>query len=487
MTPLPSPHAGEPAAALRRADPATTDRRSQWSLLIRLAWIATAAVVASLLFGGFAMFWAASIENDHMIDARLEQFGATMQALVAESLTGLQGDAAAPPVPLKTRPTATLLYRYQVWTRDGALLLRSHEAPAAGPMTELAQLGYSSRTIDGEEHRVFSLPSRDGRYVIQVAENLSEAWTQVGLTTAYYAAFLLLPFGLVLLATWYLLRRALHSLNALADGLKSRNPLELTPLSVDEPPRELVPILQALDKLIGGMQRALSIERSFTALAAHEMRTPLAGVRAQAQLLTQEDLPPEPKESALALMKGVDRASHILDQLLDLARVEALAIAGEPEFKQVRITDVYQEVLHDLALRIRRRQVSVTARLGDEQLHCHGFALSVLLRNLLANAILYSPAGGRVELVVIPGEQDVMLAVDDSGQGIPEAERERAFERFNRLGRSQADGVGLGLSIVLMVVELHRARIQLTSSPLGGLRAQVHFPRERGAPAAGYA
>lgn len=476
-------------AAVSRADGTGLDRRSEWSLLTRLAWISTAAVVASMILGGLAMFWAASFENDQMIDARLEQFGATLQALVEESDVDLQqGTFSGKPL-LKTRPTASLLYRYQIWARDGTLKWRSHEAPSRQPMRDLSRFGYGTGTIDGEEYRVFTLPTRNGDYIIQVAENLDEAWNQVGITSAYYAAFLLIPFGLVLLATWFLLRRALRAINSLAEGLKSRNPLDLTPVPVSAPPRELVPILSAMDMLFGRMQRALSIERSFTSLAAHEMRTPLAGLRAQAQLLSQEELPEEQKETVSALMKGVDRAAHMVDQLLDLARVEGLALSGELHFEQVRVMDVYRDVLHDLALRIRRRQVTVTARVGDATVNCHAFALSVLLRNLLSNAILYSPAGSRVELVVIPDGEDVILAVDDSGPGISEPDREHVFERFNRLGRSQADGIGLGLSIVLLVVEMHRAKIQLLSSPLGGLRAQVQFQgasaSERAPPNAG--
>jgi two-component system OmpR family sensor kinase/two-component system sensor histidine kinase QseC len=475
VNPIPSSDAGGAAVSAVRAGGTTPDRRSGWSLLARLAWIATVAVVASMILGGLAMYWAASFENDQMIDARLEQFGATLQALVEESAIDSPRDGFGGRPLLKTRPTAALLYRYQIWGRDGTLKWRSHEAPSTKPMTDLGRFGYGSSTIDGEHYRVFSLPTRKGDYVIQVAENLDEAWSQVGLTSAYYAGFLLVPFGLVLLATWLLLRRALHAISSLAQGLERRNPLDLTPVPVEAPPRELVPILSAMDMLFGRMQRALSIERSFTSLAAHEMRTPLAGLRAQAQLLSREELADEPKEAVAALIKGVDRASHMVDQLLDLARVEGLALNGEIRFEPVRVSDVYQDVLHDLALRIRRRQVTVTARVGDATVSCHAFALSVLLRNLLSNAILYSPAGSRVELLALTDGDKVILAVDDSGQGIPESDRERAFERFNRLGRSQADGIGLGLSIVLLVVEMHRAKIQLMSSPLGGLRAQVQF------------
>jgi signal transduction histidine kinase len=476
------PQASRPAAdaSASRGNRELFDRSSGWSLLSRLAWIATVAVIASLLFGGLAMYWAASIEDNQMHESRLEQLGATLQTIVEERVSDFAPGGADSIPHLKTRPTASLLYRYQVWSRHGSLLLRSHEAPADRPLTGLSHFGFSKARIDDEDYRVFCLPTRDGEFVIQVGENVGEVWSELGITTVYYAGILLIPFGLVLGATWVLLRRALVSINTIADRLRSRNPLEVTPIPVAAPPREVVPILNAMDMLFGRMQRALSIERTFTSLAAHEMRTPLAGLRAQAQLLTRAGLPKEPLETVTTLIRGVDRASYMLDQLLDLARVESLALSGELQMERVLLANVYQEVVNDLAPRILRKQISVSASFRAERLWCHGFALSVLLRNLLANAILYTPVGGRVEVLSMVQDGDVLLAVDDSGQGIAPADRERAFERFNRLGRTQADGVGLGLSIVLSVVEMHRAKIQLVDSPLGGLRAQVLFPQPAG-------
>jgi signal transduction histidine kinase len=466
------------AAALR-------ERHASWSLLARLAWIATAALVLSLVVGGVAMYRAASIQNDQIIDARLEQFGATLQAIIENQMAGQGALDASRLSPLKTRPTAALLYRYQVWARDGSLLMRSHEASATKPLVALTRFGYSTIAIDGEEHRVFSLPGGNGNFIVQVAENVHEAWGQVGATAFYYAAFLLLPFGLLLGVTWWLLRRALRSINALADALRQRNPLDVTLLPLGDPPRELVPIINAIDFLFSRMQRALSIERSFTSLAAHELRTPLAGVRANAQLLSYEELPAAPALAVASLIQGVDRAAHMLDQLLDLARVESLAMSGELQMSEVRLDSVYEDVVHDLETRLRKRRIHLSSSFRDTTWSCHAVALGVLMRNLLTNAINYSPEGGRVELMAALHGEELVLCVDDTGKGIPAADREHAFERFNRLGRTQVDGVGLGLSIVLLVVEMHGAKIQLLDSPLGGLRVQVTFTHrgEAGGPA----
>ncbi|MEQ1807288.1 MAG: sensor histidine kinase N-terminal domain-containing protein, partial [Burkholderiaceae bacterium] len=263
------------------------DRTSTWSLRARLSLIATLALFASLLFGGLAMYWAASIEEDQIHDARLEHLGATVLAFIEEELEGL--DSAAPRPALKTRPTAALLYRYQVWSKSGGLLLRSYEAPADRPMLDLSLRGFHTVHIDGEEYRTFAAPTRNKEYVIQVAENVSERWAQTALITFYYVGFLLVPLGLVSVATWLMLRRSLHSIDTMADQLRHHNPLDLTPVQVEGPPRELLPILRAVDTLFARVGHALSVERRFTSVAAHEMRTPLSGLRAHAQLATMAE------------------------------------------------------------------------------------------------------------------------------------------------------------------------------------------------------
>jgi signal transduction histidine kinase len=171
----------------------------------------------------------------------------------------------------------------------------------------------------------------------------------------------------------------------------------------------------------------------------------------------------------------------MLDQLLDLARIEALPNDGTRRLEQVNISEVYEDVMNDLEPARAKKQISLGALFLVTELHGHEFGLYVLLRNLLANAILYSPMGGRVEVHCAPQGKRISLTVDDAGPGIPAVDRESAFERFNRLGQMQTEGVGLGLSIVLSVVELHGAKIELLDSPLGGLRVQVLFEPVSGA------
>lgn len=451
------------------------ERLSTWSLRLRLLQIAAFALIASLLFGGLVMYWAASVQENQMLDARLEHLGATVLSFVEDELGMLDEADQIRHFGLKTRPTAALLYRYQVWSRQGALLLRSHEAPAERALMPISRLGFDTVQVDGEDYRTFSLPTKNKEFVIQVAENIGERWTQTALITTYYVGFLLLPLILVFGVSWFTMRRSLRSIDVMADQLAHRNPLDLTPVQVADPPRELLPILRAVDTLFARVGHALSVERRFTSVAAHEMRTPLAGLRAHAQLATRATSADDLQDALKSLMQGADRAAHLIDQLLDLARIESLAEDSSERHETVALSEIYQDLMRELGPRGAARQVSFSARFAAPNVSGHRFALSLLLRNLLANAIHYARQGGRVEVSSERDGTNVLLRVDDSGPGIPAHDRERAFERFNRLGQTKIEGVGLGLSIVLSVAELHGARIQLLDSPLGGLRVQVSF------------
>ncbi|MEQ1686127.1 MAG: ATP-binding protein [Burkholderiaceae bacterium] len=451
------------------------DRVYGWSLRWRMALIAAFAMLASLSFGGAAIYWAASIQENQMLDSRLEHLAATVLSFVEEELNEEDPTGAMKYHNLKTRPTAALLYRYQVWSRDGALLMRTHEAASDAPLMPLSRLGFDTVQLKGEEYRAFSLPTKDKKFVIQVAENIDERWSQTGLMTAYYVGFLLIPFGLVFGATWVLLRRSLGSIDTMADQLRHRNPLDLTPLRLDAPPKELMPILRSIDTLFLRVGHALSAERRFTSVAAHEMRTPLAGLRAWAQLASSARNDDELQDALQSLRTGVDRASHMLDQLLDLARIEGLPTDHGIPVEHIDLPNTFQGVVQDLGPRLADKDIVLDAHFPARSLQGHAFAFSVLLRNLLANAVLYSPAGGRVDVCTEMQGDDTVLTVDDAGPGIRVADRERAFERFNRLGQTRTEGVGLGLSIVLSVVELHGARIRLTDSPNDGLRVEVTF------------
>ena len=236
-------------------------------------------------------------------------------------------------------------------------------------------------------------------------------------------------------------------------------------------------MVDSINALFERFRKALSVERDFTVIAAHEMRTPLAGLRAQAQLAsTLADSPQELSASLRHLMSGIDQASYLLDQLLDLARIDSLAATGGHALNLVNLEEVYRDVMADLGPAAAQRDLALKTRFEVRELLAEELGLHLLMRNLIVNAIRFTPVGGRIEVGSTRGRHAVVLTVDDSGPGIPANRHAEAFQRFNRLGRVDGHGVGLGLSIVHAVAQAHQAPVRLLESPLGGLRASVRFP-----------
>lgn len=450
-----------------------------WSLRTRLLVIAALASLTTLLAGGGAMYWAAQHEDQRLLDSRLEDLARTVLSFAEHEITEILGEGRTELMHTETAATLGSRYRYQIWTRHGSMLLHSYKASPSVPMMPLRNLGFGTVAIEGDDFRVFSMEGNGGEMVIQVAECLDERESAIGIVSLYFIGFLLLPFGIVFAVTWWLLRRSLRSIDASAAQLSQRSPIDLTPVVAENPPVELKPMITSINALFERINKTLSLERGFTAVAAHELRTPLAGLRAHAQIAATARSPEELAESLAAVMVGVDRAAHLLDQLLDLARMESVASDTDRLRQSVDIARVYESVVSDLGSLASRRGLRIESDFMEERIVAMELGMLLLLRNLLGNAIRYTPAGGRVNVSTRREGTAITLTVDDSGPGIPPESRERVFERFDRLGAIGDEGVGLGMSIVQSVVVAHQAMIRLLESPLGGLRVQVHFPLNR--------
>lgn len=429
----------------------------------------------ALLFAGVSMFLAEVVEDEHMLDGRLEQLGNTLLFFVERDLTDADRRAGEQTLRLKTPDAEGPRYSYQVWSGHGRMLLRSHNTPVALPMMPLDRSGFATARFDDEDYRIFSVRSPDGEIVVQVAECSEEVVGQAATVAAYYVGFLVLPFGLLFTVSALLMRRSLRSVEAIAEQLARRNPLDVTSLEPGHPPKEMQPILDALDGMFRRVRRALTVERRFTSLAAHELKTPLAGVRAQAQLAIGANSLDEARDALRLVNSAVDRSTRMLDQLLDLARIDELNRESAVRMEWIDLDREFQGALQDLSARADAKGIRVTTQFDVASMEAFSFGVRLALHNLLANAIIYCPHGGRLHVSTVSDASDVILRVDDSGPGIPEKDRDLAFERFNRLGKTSDSGVGLGLSIVLMVAGLHRARVELLDSPLGGLRVQMTF------------
>jgi two-component system, OmpR family, sensor kinase len=281
--------------------------------------------------------------------------------------------------------------------------------------------------------------------------------------------------AIVVLSVWIgvALRRALRPLDVLSAALLARRSDALTPIELQPCPDELVTPVQSLNDLLRRLDLALQTQRRFTGDAAHELRTPLAALRLQAQNLAESTDLSTRQAQGRELLRGIDRCTHLISQLLALARQDERAQA---EWMPVSLRNLARDALIDHAAEAASRDVELALEEGpDASVQGHAGDLQRLLGNLLANAIRHAPPGSGVSVAVAPGATGAVLRVVDDGPGMPPQDRARAFDRFFR-GEHASPGAGLGLAIVQQIAERHGAQVSLQDKASGsGLVAEVRF------------
>lgn len=431
-------------------------------LLLGLAAVAVLATVAT--------YFDTKREIGEIFDLQLKQLAYSTR--VDDLLRGRQPSVSGPGA---DRNSGVAEIVTQIWDRDGVLVYYSR--PGTGlpvPATE----GYSDVMQAGHEWRVYT--HVEGRHALQVAHALDETReiaAQSALRTLLPLAALI-PFLGVLI--WYAVGRGLRPLETMSRAVAKRQPDALAPLAEGGLPEELRPLAGSLNALLARLSDALNAQRRFTADAAHELRTPLAALKLQVELVERA---PDAitRTAALAeLEAGVDRASHLVEQLLAMARLEPEALArnfGPCDLVALATDGIVARATLAADKRIDlglARAVAVRVR-GDAA------SLAMLLANLLDNALRYTPAGGRIDVALDNDAGHAVLSVADTGPGIPLGERGRVFDRFHR-GADVAQGCnpigsGLGLSIVKRIVDAHGAAITLDTGGDGqGLLVRVRFP-----------
>jgi two-component system sensor histidine kinase TctE len=339
--------------------------------------------------------------------------------------------------------------------------------------------------VPGYEVRVAyvwaQVPGMPGAVLVQVAETVGKrsrlASEIIGDVLA--AQFLIVP--IALLFVWLGLTRGIEPLNELTDAIRRRKPSDLSALDETEAPEEVRPLIRSFNELMARLDASHQAQERFVADAAHQMRTPLAGLKMQAEIaLRQRDLLGI-QHSMRQIVTSADRASHLINQLLALARADADA----PPFAILDLDALAREATRDWVPRARAKDID----LGFEPapapvwIEGNGLLLREALNNLLDNAVAYTRPGGRATVRVVAGERAV-LEVEDNGIGIDEADRERVFERFFRVLGTDADGSGLGLPIVRGIAQLHRAAVEIVANPRErGTVARMSFSRAETAPA----
>jgi two-component system, OmpR family, sensor kinase len=358
----------------------------------------------------------------------------------------------------------------QIWDVFGA---RTYLSRPGLPLINQTVLGYADLNLRGQPWRAYGLQTADG--VIQIAQpvQVREALARVAAERVVIPLILLLP--IMIGAVAWIVRRGLLPLRFVAAEVQRRDARSLAPLGTENLPREIAPLVGELNRLLERLQRAFAAQRAFISDAAHELRSPLTALRLQLQLLDRAPDETNRIEARGRLGAAVERAIHLVEQLLTLARSEPQEAAMDLEKVDLAAAaaDGIRDT-HDLSL-ARNIDLGLDAApglliLGNRE------ALRTLVRNLVDNAVRYTPPGGTVQVRCHSAAQRAMLEVSDSGPGIAAADRERVFDRFYRRAAAQEEGTGLGLAIVKAIAERHAARIDLGEAPGGGLHVAVSFP-----------
>jgi len=472
------------------------------SLQARLLILVVSVMAGVWLATSLLTWFDARHEIDELLDGHLAQ--------AASLLVVQQGHESAPPSaasalhPDGRYPDAPLLHRYsprvayQVF-RGGQLVTRSANAPHS-PMIDLGEhfdSGFRTVTLDSPSGRAPGAPlvatrwrvfaTRDADKGVQVyigerSDSRSEILRAV-LRSTLWPMLLSLP--LLALAAWWAIYRGVAPLRRLGRQLARRQPQALHPVVISNAPAEMRPMLDALNQLFGRIGQLMEAERRFTADAAHELRTPIAAIRTQAQVALGEPDAAERRHALLATLEGCDRATRLVEQLLTLSRLEAGADTG---LEAIDLHALARRVVADLApqaldkrqeLELERDQEPGAApdAGGPATVRGNATLLAVLLRNLVDNAIRYSPVGAAVQIRLTVRDGEVTLRVEDSGPGLAAADLDRLGERFFRVLGSGQPGSGLGWSIAKRVAAVHQFSLETGRSPrLGGLMVSLRCP-----------
>lgn len=440
------------------------------SLQARVLALALAALALIWLVSA-AMIW---VDTRHELDELLDGHLAQAAALLVVHQTQAEGDEdelANAHSPHKYAPRVA----FQVF-HHGVLTLRSSNAPLE-PLSPKESGFDTVRDPQGQSWRILATTGAEPDVRVVVAERLEARHAILGAL----ARSVLLPLGLALpalaLALWWSVRQGLRPLHALRQTLEQRRPDALAPVDGAHLPAELQPLVGALNALMQRIAEVLASERRFTADAAHELRTPIAAIRMQAQVAQGAGTDDAARSHALqATLAGCDRATRLVEQLLALARLEAHNSSAP--VLACDAAQVTRAVLADLAPTALARQQTVEFDApGPAPLAVDEMALRMLVRNLVDNALRYSPEGARVQVQIVPTPGQLCWQIDDSGPGLEAAALPRLGERFFRVLGSGQSGSGLGWSIVRRIARVQGADIVVEPSPtLGGLRVQVRWP-----------
>jgi signal transduction histidine kinase len=427
---------------------------ASYSLRRRLVWLLTSSVATIWLLSSLMVYQRAHSEADELLDNQLRQVAETLLAIVAGGevdhfVQELRENAQRYPVPLTV----------EIWQIDDGVERRLVTSPGHPALETGRLLGFSEHPHQGTRWRFYAAQDDDAEYrvVVGQAHDTREGLARnIGLSLLLPAA-LALP--LMALAVWWVVGRTLRPVDAVAGQVGALDAQALAPLSESDPlPDEIAPLRTALNALVRRVNEAFDNERRFTADAAHELRTPLAALKVQAQVALRAQTADGQQRALMQVMAGVDRMTHLVGQLLTLARVDP---ANQPRPPPLDPAEVIAAVCAELMPQAQFHQQTLDVDLipGCTVVVSAPW-LQIALRNLVDNAVRYAGAGAHIQVRVAPDGAGCSITVADDGPGVAPALRAQLSARFVR-GEVEDEGCGLGLSIVARIAALSHAQLEL--------------------------
>jgi len=443
--------------------------QSAYSLKTRL--VVVLLTLIGTIWSGIAVYTYFDIrhESEELLDAHLAQ---------SASLILAQAEHAIEEIEMEHAPQFKEGHRvaFQLWERGEKLRLHSKNAP--NTLLSSTTTGFSDSVVNGQEWRVFSAWTRHHENLVQVAERNDSRQDITHAMTLNMLLPLMIALPMLGLLVWIAVARSLSPLTRLGHEVARRDAANLEPLQPRGAPGEIMPLIDNLNTLFARVARLIEHERRFTADAAHELRTPLAALMTQAQVARAATANAERNRALDNVIAGCGRAARIVDQMLTLARLEPDTALGTRDVLDLRA--LAQSLVADVAPAALQQGVDIEfSDCTETPVSGNGDLIRIALRNLIDNAVRYSPKGTRVKVTIGPAGDFASAKVMDQGPGLSPEDYAKVGQRFYRVPGNAAAGSGLGLSIARRIAELHGGTVELRGNSGGaGLTAELRLPRQ---------
>jgi two-component system sensor histidine kinase TctE len=436
-------------------------------------WLAVPLMLLALC-GALVHYFNSVAPSVISSDRRLKEAANAVMAHVQVKDGGVSLDSQSNAPPLLPSPDTVI---YAVHDAQGRLLAGNAQLPAVGMSGDTGQLiamtQVNHRTLRSLTTR-FDTPA--GVVLITVADvrPAAEPGARYGFMSTLLWDFVQLDVTLVLV--WMGIQLGLRPVKKLREEIASRSPQDLRSIDESSVPREIAPVVVTLNRLFGTLRSSVQSQQQFIANTAHQLRTPITGLQAQLDLLVAEPAAGPVRNRLLTLQEGIRQLAHSANQLLTLARADP-SVNMTTKKQTVELNIIVGEVVAKFFDRALQSNIDLGVEAQPVSIEADPALIDDLLSNLVDNALKYTPAGGSVTVSTGQNSAKIFLAVEDTGPGIPEAERQRVRQRFYRLPNSPGHGSGLGLAIVDEIAELYGASMAITSGARGsGTRVSLQFP-----------